>query len=144
MPTFNQANYPVGMTTDANGYPIPKMAIEGRNYQEITVWNAQAIRDTNLATSSTVNTNTLSGQNNILINNTLDQPVTINIYIKNMLGQAFPIISGLSVPNGSTKVLTDQDAPVLKTPIYQLYATAQAATAPTTGGLSITVGGVQA
>ncbi|MCP8969716.1 hypothetical protein [Ectobacillus ponti] len=141
---LDQKMYPVGMTTDSAGYPIPKVFIEGHNYQELTLFNAQAIRNTSVATSSTVSMTTLSGQNNILVNNALDQSVLFDVFIKNTLGQSFPVLIDLSIPAGGTKVLTDVDIPVLKTPIYQLYATVQASVAPTTGAFSATLGGVQA
>lgn len=161
-----QANYPVAMDTDpVTGYPMPRETVYvkgatgnvkvvnsdgstnvnllGRNYQEIALFNGLAILDTLLKTGTTMTVNTLAGQANILVYNTHDQALTVTIVIKNTLGQAFNVYSG-SVPSGGTLVLTSANIPVLATPLYQMYATAQATTAPTTGALSVTYGSVQA
>lgn len=139
---FSQNNYTVGMTTDGNGWPIPEMFLYGRQYQEIVLFNAQAILDTALHTGSTMTISTLAGQSNVILFSTLDQAVTVNLYIKNTLGNAVLVYSG-SLSAGGSKVLTDVDIPCLKSPIYQIYATAQATVAPTTGALTATFSGVQ-
>ncbi|MGG1400574.1 hypothetical protein ABE288_22530 [Bacillus salipaludis] len=130
-----------GLQTDGSS----NVNILGRGALEQTFWNAQAIRDTALATSPILTLQNISGENFLLINNTLDQAVTVNVYIKNTLGQIFPIFTGLSIPatNGQ-KILTRNDHPIMCAPVYQMYMTAQCSTAPTTGGFSATIGGTQA
>lgn len=114
----------------------------GRNYQETTLLNL-AILDTILHTGTVMNINTQAGNSNILIDNPLDQPVTLTIYVKNILGKTFQVWTG-SVASAGQKILTDADIPILKTPLYQIYVTAQCTVAPTVGTLTATFGGVQA
>lgn len=161
----NQANYPMAVDNDpVGGYPMPKgtsfikgatgnifvvnadgstnINQLGRNYQEVTLMNL-AILDTTLHTGTVQNVNTLAGNTNILIDNPCDQAITVTLYIKSILGKTFQVWTG-SVPSAGQKILTDTDIPVLRTPLYQMSANAQATVAPTSGSLSVTFGGVQA
>lgn len=134
---INKAN---GLNTDGS----QNVALTGRGAIESTLYNALAIRDTVLATSPTISLTNMSGETFILINNTLDQPVTVNVYIKNSLGQSFVIFSALSIGAGGQKVLTRGDNPILACPINSIYLTVQAGGVPLSGGFTATIGGTQA
>jgi hypothetical protein len=160
-----QANYPMAVDTDpVGGYPMAKGTAfvkgatgntlvvnadgsinsvkTGANYTELQLLNL-AILDTTLHTGATQSINTLAGSANIMIDNPLDQAVTVFIYVKNQLGKTFQVWTG-SVASGGQKTLTNVDIPLLASPLYQIYATAQCTVAPLSGTLTATYGGVQA
>jgi hypothetical protein len=131
----------------ANGLNVDgsrNVALTGRGALEQTFYNALAVRDTLLATSPVLSLANISGENFVLINNALDQAVTVNIYIKNSLGMSFVVFPGISVGAGAQKVLSRDDNGILACPIFSIYLTVQASVAPLTGGFTATIGGTQA
>ena len=139
-----------GKTAGGLYLPVQVMAdgsistqLSGRNVQEILGHNAVAITDTVVHNTAILDLSVISGKKTIFVQNTLNQAITIVIWVTVPSGGVINS-NGIIVPANEPKLITAADMPLLAEPLYSALIQGRCTIAPTSGSLTTYMEGVQA
>lgn len=114
-----------------------------RNYSSVAQGhNAATIRDT-AGLDVVVDVSKMTGEKQIIINTTLNQPVTMTAYAEGT-GYTFAILGTGKAFSTGAGIMTSTELPGLKGSSPKIRIRLACATAPTTGSVSTYIEGVQA
>lgn len=129
---------------NSNGDVVALTEVTSRKTQEVVGHNAVAITTTANNDSANIDTSGMTGRKAVLVNNTLNQSVTISVIARTSTQSFGTILGSKSIAAATTGVVSAADIAALIEPWPIIQIRAVCATAPTSGSLSTVLEGVQA
>lgn len=130
-----------GVTANTPGVQISSMKVQ----ENAVSWggsNSLSITDTSNHDSATMDISSIGGRKCILVQNNLNQQVTISLIAGNSAWTATTIAGSKQIAANAVGIIAVSDIPLLEEPVQKVAIRAQCNTAPTTGSLSAWIEGV--